>query len=366
MAKEPFSLVWPKSLFIWEARRVLEMPDSAITKSVAHLLAEATDDADAAAGFEADIGEGIGWAAPSDARDWLEGLLSDDARLISLDQPVYYAERQGMPSGAVIEGGITGFAFEFVQLLWEMKELGYFPKALPRGCVDTDDYDPAKVTKSIRRAVKLEITWPVEALHAWTLDEAELFSLVEYFHDAARRPRLVERWHSFGDCGPHYGDHSRESGGVVYRWRVNDLLESYGVDLRLAATGPEKGRLVRHFSSGLDDLADAQVEARAADVQDEVAHAIRNYRERDASLPQRRSALALLAGALEPRRKAIGARVTLQDESDLFQIANKFAIRHRNSQQRDDYGPEFLDWIFWNYLAMIELMEGIDRRSSTP
>jgi len=32
-----------------------------------------------------------------------------------------------------------------------------------------------------------------------------------------------------------------------------------------------------------------------------------------------------------------------------------FAIRHRRRGQQADYDPVFLDWIFWWYLATVEL-----------
>ncbi|MBV6703384.1 hypothetical protein KV557_40985 [Kitasatospora aureofaciens] len=36
-------------------------------------------------------------------------------------------------------------------------------------------------------------------------------------------------------------------------------------------------------------------------------------------------------------------------------IANKFEIRHRDASQQEDYDPAFLHWIFWWYLATVEL-----------
>ena len=56
-----------------------------------------------------------------------------------------------------------------------------------------------------------------------------------------------------------------------------------------------------------------------------------------------------------------------KDEGVLFDIANNFAIRHRRDDQRADYDPAFLDWVFWWYLATIELTDCIlARRGSEP
>ncbi|MGW1616541.1 hypothetical protein ACWCQZ_45340 [Streptomyces sp. NPDC002285] len=45
----------------------------------------------------------------------------------------------------------------------------------------------------------------------------------------------------------------------------------------------------------------------------------------------------------------------------LFEIANRYDLR-----QRGDYGEPFLDWIFWWYLATVELANRItaDRRTA--
>lgn len=43
------------------------------------------------------------------------------------------------------------------------------------------------------------------------------------------------------------------------------------------------------------------------------------------------------------------------DADQLFRLANKFDLRHRDGKQYDAYGEEFQDWIFWNYLSTVEL-----------
>ncbi len=44
-----------------------------------------------------------------------------------------------------------------------------------------------------------------------------------------------------------------------------------------------------------------------------------------------------------------------KDERALFQIANGFAIRHNNRQQRTDYDRiTWLRWCFWTYLATFQ------------
>lgn len=366
MSDAAYSLAWPRDLFVWEARRVLSLGPSDLSGAISLLLTEAFEDADVASAFGAFTGASLGsfesLLMPIAARRWLDDLLRDESRLLPHVAPVYWAERQGDSSSMPSEAKLS-FAYEFIELLCDFQEADYFPRALPRDCVD-DPVDTKEITRRIRAATKQAIDWPIHASNADALPQSALFSLVEFFNDQAQRPRVIETIHTYADCGPHYGSHNRQSGGAVYRWRVNALLQSHSVGLKLASTGTERGRLVRHFDSALDDLADAQMRQRTDDPHDEVAHAVRGFRERGASLPQKRAALALLAGMLELRRLAIRDRISKPDESDLFKIANNFAIRHRNDAQKTDYGEEFLDWIFWSYLSMIDLVDGIERRTA--
>lgn len=56
-------------------------------------------------------------------------------------------------------------------------------------------------------------------------------------------------------------------------------------------------------------------------------------------------------------RLAGEAHLLRKDERSLFQIANEFALRHERERERTDYAPDFLDWVFWWYLATIELSD---------
>lgn len=291
------------------------------------------------------------------AREWLDSVRRSDLR--PYEPPAYFAEREGYVERPPAQGR-AHLEEAFVALIGRMQEDGYFPRALPRECVDNSvDYED--VSDRIQRATKLTVKWPL-SVWAGSLPEASLFSLMEYFHDHAERPRVMGYIHTFGQCGPHYDAHDRDSGRVVYRWRLNELLDEYSVGYRLGSIGEERGRLIRRFPSPIGELADRQMQARQDEPGDEVAHAIRDFRKRDAGLPEKRSAIRALSHALEPRREEIGTRLTKKDESDLFRIVNTFTIRHNKPTDRNDYGDEFLDWIFWTHLATVDLLDQLDAR----
>jgi hypothetical protein len=88
------------------------------------------------------------------------------------------------------------------------------------------------------------------------------------------------------------------------------------------------------------------------------------FRSRTADRETKRSACVALAGVLEQRRRLLKAELLRRDEAALFQIANEFAIRHRAANQCGDYDDAYLDWVFWWYLATIELTNQLLARAA--
>lgn len=240
-----------------------------------------------------------------------------------------------------------------------MRTSGYFGRALPPPCVDDRDV----VDESALLAQRLGVAdlWPLRP-DIW--DEDTFFGLVEVFHDLAVRPR--ERWmHGYDGCGWHYGSFATDTGRALYRWRVNRLLDSSGVALHLADEGDDTGRLVRVVDDARSNLLQRSLASPDKGVAERVAHAVAMFRAREATEHDKRSATIALVGILEERRPLVRAELGRKDEADLFNIANKFAIRHQNDGQKGDYDQAFLDWIFWVYLGTVELTGSMLARLST-
>jgi hypothetical protein len=159
----------------------------------------------------------------------------------------------------------------------------------------------------------------------------------------------------FNECGWHYSGFVTGPARRLYRWRVNRLLGASMLNLRLADSGEDVGRLVRVEPTGLDELPERALRATTPETVDRLAHAIALFRSRNATVEERRSAVIVLAGILEERRDLLRTELLKSDEGALFQIANGFAVRHQRADQRGDYDPAFLDWLFWWYLGTVEL-----------
>lgn len=241
----------------------------------------------------------------------------------------------------------------FAKLINELRADGYLDRAFPQDCVDANDSIEVDPSEILEERLDIPDLWPLRPSD-W--DEDTFFGLVEVFHDLVARPR--SRWfHSYSQCGWHYSEFSTDIGQALYRWRVNRLLEASGLELRLSDDDEDRGRLVRVVDDGRADLLERALANPDPAVGGRVAHAIAQFRARAAGEHDKRSAVLTLAGILEERRELISTEIGKKDEGALFTIANQFAIRHQRRGQQGDYDPAFLDWIFWWYLATVELTD---------
>lgn len=270
------------------------------------------------------------------------------------------------------------------KLLVELDGFGYFDSECHVPCVD-DSYDESvkpsldiAVADEFGEYIQLEFlprsarfrTAEAQSLleherggsrKIVELNNDEMYELIEIFHDLAARPRQA-RYHDYGACGYHYARFSRGTGQRLYRWRVNRLLSAHGMDLEFAEGGELEGRLVRATDSARSELIELAAASAPADELDELEHAIRQFRHRRSSRQDKISAIVTLAGLLERHRELVKEHLDTKDEGALFEIANRFGLRHKNKAQQDDYHDDFLDWVFWWYLATVELTQRIRAR----
>jgi hypothetical protein len=188
--------------------------------------------------------------------------------------------------------------------------------------------------------------------------------LIEVFHDLLARPRA--RWfHNWNGCGWHYSAFATAPARSLYRVRVNELLGAASVPLRLADQGEDTGRLVGLVDDHRSALIDRTLTSADFRTREHSRHAIALFRGRTSSIQDKRSAVIALAHVLEFRRPLLKKELFSGDEDALFQIANRFAIRHEAEQQKSDYDPIFLDWVFWWYLATVELTDRLIERNGS-
>jgi hypothetical protein len=361
-----YELDWPRELLRSELHALRHHPYRAGSSSeIALLLTEAfhTDLPAIEYGRICSAGE---WADdPGPGRVWVDDLLAHVDQLRPFAPRPYWTERRASPPGSATEDAAPASG-RFGRLIEQFWQDGYLSRDFRRPCVDESERAGVEDLDSVLRtrlAASDEPLWP---LRPRTWDDETFYNLIEIFHDLVARPRT--RWeHEFGDCGVHFDNFDTDAGRRVYRALVNRMLTDCGVELRLADTGDDVGRLVHVVDEARADLlAQAPVTADP-EVAERLDHAIALFRRRGSGPENKRSAIIVLAGILEQRRTLIKdtSLLTKKDENALFDIANNFALRHHNASQQRDYDPAFLDWIFWWYLATVALTNSILERQPT-
>ena len=286
---------------------------------------------------------------------WL-GTLADSAPALHQQRhPLpYYSQRE--PGTESRESSLIAAVRRVRTLVGELEEKHYFAGSLGFDCVD---YEARRSTP------EFELEHRVGKQHLWSAEpdewmEPDLCDFIEVFHDLASRPTRGSR-HTYNDCGWHPEAFSQRTGQGLYRWKMNRLLDSSTFGFRLAESGQDVGRMVRATGGELGRLIDEALAAESA-VHDSIGHAVALYRGRGATREDYRSAIRELAAVLEDRRQFLSTKLIKRDEKALFAIANQYDIRHYNALQYDNYGTEFLDWIFYWYLATVQLSDRLLHR----
>lgn len=358
-----YELDWPPELVAGELRALLNHPYRGWTgNDVELLLTEAFHTGIPAADFTR-LHSTAEWTERfAEVQQWIADLFDHlpEMRQYAPPRP-YWTARQASPT-ATLTRDPAEVMHHFTCLVEHLHAHGYLDRDFARPCVDDNADEHLGRDLNLELRTRLHNTdpsngklWPLQP-EAWDTDT--FYSLIEVFHDLVARPR--HRWdHDHGDCGPHFTDFDTDAGRRVYRALVNRLLAENAIELRLADTGEDAGRLVHVVDEARADLTQRALNTLDLKIVGRVEHAIALFRGRDATAHDKRSAAITLAGILEERRALIRTEIGKKDEGALFSIANEFAIRHQRRGQQGDYDAAFLDWIFWWYLATIELTDRI-------
>jgi len=270
-----------------------------------------------------------------------------------------YQQRQAVASDDDDVDARTLLPLTFAYLVKDLTDRGYFAREL----TVRDVVSQAPLVTGAPSLLQGQLGWGPPN---WPLDpndvteEGRLFDVIEVLHRHVARPRAIQPgWDDgYGDgYPPTYDDFSPAIGRAIYRHHVNKMLDEAQVPLRLADDGEDAGLLVTVTNDARTDLLQTMTTRTDPTTRDEVRHAISLFRSRGATREDKRLACFELGRVLEARRRLLQANVFSGDEDDLFQIANRFDVRHASERQKADYNPLFLDWVFWWFLATIELTD---------
>jgi hypothetical protein len=215
----------------------------------------------------------------------------------------------------------------------------------------------AQVLRELR---KVEL-WPIEG-KCLGYSEDDLFDIIEFLYDYVSKP-VNGTYHSYSDCGWHYDTFDREPGQAKFRLEINALLRDYEDGYELS----DDGEMLVTRNRGLDLIFQADVPTEDVEnVEARVQAAILKFRRYHSTLDDRRDAVRDLADVLEFLRPQLRCVITRRDESDLFNIANNFGIRHHNDRQKTDYDKAvWYSWMFYYYLATIHAAQRLIQASTS-
>ena len=266
------------------------------------------------------------------------------------DKP-YYSVRTGKnPVGEGLDLPMVERVFSGLYAEWE--DEGYFQEALGYDCVDAG-FISGSVGRDVEGYVLLELRkshlLPIRnEIKNYTEDD--LFDVIEFLCEHVSKP-IKRTNHSYSNCGWHCSSFDRAEGRADFRKRVNRILRRYSGGFELSIQGeivalPDAGFEVlmqAALPSGEPENVDALVEA-----------ATRKFVRRRATLDEKRDAIRDLADVLEYLRPKLKGLLTSKDESDLFNLANNFGVRHHNAGQKVEY-DRFIwySWFYYYYLATI-------------
>ena len=349
-----YALDWPATLLRDELLALRSNPYAGWrVYEVVELLELAFHDGAPVHHFRAYVGSFDQEEDPMRASQWIDDLIEHADQLLPYVAPAarWRDRTRGVTRQARLE-----IRHRFLSLVMNLSRHGYFGRDTVEACRaepdDDEDHRPDLATRVGALMNEPGFWRPSEMFWeelAW--DNDTFYELIEVFHDLAARPR--QHWHSANElCIGHYHDFDTDSGRRIYRALVNRLLAEHGIELRLAAHGPDEGRLVELVDEARADLIDRALQSPDVVIGERVKHAIAQFRDRAATEHDKRSAVLTLVGVLEERRGLIRTEIGRKDEGALFTLANEFAIRHQRRGQQDDYDPAFLDWMFWWYLEI--------------
>lgn len=231
-------------------------------------------------------------------------------------------------------------------------EKDYFQEAFGYYCVDAGDVNGtlgSDIEAQFLLHLRKENLWPIqEKIKEYSEDD--MFDVIEFVHDLVSKP-VDGGYHSYNQCGWHYHTFDSIAARQEFRTQINLLLKDYKEGYELS----EQGEILALTEPGLEYLLEASIPGQDSEnIESRVNAAILKFRRHRSSLDDRRAAVRDLADVLEFLRPQAKVVLTTKDESDLFNIANSFGIRHHNDQQKTDYDKAiWYSWMFYYYLATI-------------
>ncbi len=242
---------------------------------------------------------------------------------------------------------IEGLYWKFQHLYLYYEDEDYFKE---KTGIDKNGH----ITDKIKHNAVISIGFQPFRIPEWeksAITDDNIFDIIEFLYDHVSKPG---EWIDMTDNGYNYSDYDsydKKTGQKEYRDKVNSILCDYKDGYELSTSG----MILSIGKDGLSEILHAEIEPYDYhNVDRKVADAIQKWRNRRLSLSERKQAIREMADVFEwlKKTKKLSDVLCKKDESALFEIANKFSIRHHDPDQKKDYDENiWYSWIFHFYLA---------------
>jgi len=265
----------------------------------------------------------------------------------------YYSSRIGT-EGLKTNFDLSDLRRHFLSTFNELDTLDYFNEHFGSDCVDVGEI-PGTLGADIKGAVLLTLKrqniWPFDE-HFSSWDEAELFDVIEFVFDHISQPlEDGATYHSWNECGWHYINFDRIAGQEVFRNKMNLMLEEYESGYTLSS----KGEVQSLGNEALRPIFEAEVLSEDKLLKQKIDAAVGKFRRHNSTVEDRFAAVRDLADVLERLRPEFRKALSKKDDTAIFDIANKFGVRHFNASQNLDYDKNiWSSWMFYFYLSTIQ------------
>ena len=239
--------------------------------------------------------------------------------------------------------------------------------------ISGDDTPKSLVSESV---IKLGFkAFPLSSWEDSDKTETNIFDVTEFLYDHVSKPGdMIDM---VSESNWHYQDYEsfdEEAGKSEFRSSANLILSELGEGFELGADGEIRA----NGSGGLQHILKAEiVPFDKENVDNKVIAAIEKWRHRASTLEDKKEAIRLLADVFEWLKdtKQLSAALVKKDESDLFNIANSFSIRHHEHSQKSNYDRAiWYNWMFHFYLAtyhavirmIVKEQKAAQKRVTTP
>ena len=269
----------------------------------------------------------------------------------------YYSQREG---GGKSEEIISLEKLkEFFGIVYrEYYEKKYFCEKLELGCCV--DYSDEDLSGFLFKKLRKTNLWPLFDDERLELNgklkdysKSDLFDVIELLFDSISKPILNDgdQYHSWGECGYHHKEYSQVDGQEEFRKDINEFLNDFENGYELS----EDGEILYKVDGGLKNLLKAEkIDLGKGDIKSRMIEAENLFYSGRSTFTDRRNAVNELADCFEFLRNDLKNVLDTKDESDLFNIANNFEIRHHNEKQKTNYDKNiWLSWMFHFYLATL-------------